>query len=53
VISGRKLLVACRWDGFVPDDGDLTDLLVDIAPSETTRRRLLVDNPTECFGFPG
>ncbi|QNP74916.1 amidohydrolase family protein [Streptomyces roseirectus] len=39
--------------GFVPDDGDLTDLLADIAPSETARHRLLVDNPTECFDFPG
>ncbi|WP_425842313.1 amidohydrolase family protein [Streptomyces fractus] len=38
--------------GFVPDDGDLVDLLGVIAPREADRRRLLVDNPSECFDFP-
>ncbi|WP_181765694.1 amidohydrolase family protein [Streptomyces albidus (ex Kaewkla and Franco 2022)] len=37
--------------GFMPDDGDLTDLLPEIAPREEDRRRLLVDNPARCFGF--
>jgi predicted TIM-barrel fold metal-dependent hydrolase len=39
--------------GFMPDDGDLTDLLPEIAPAPEQRRRLLVDNPTQCFGFEG
>jgi len=37
--------------GFVPDDGDLVDLLAEIAPHPPDRERLLVDNPTECFDF--
>ncbi|RAJ66477.1 putative TIM-barrel fold metal-dependent hydrolase [Streptomyces sp. Amel2xB2] len=37
--------------GFMPDDGDLTDLLPDIAPGTEGLRRLLVDNPVRCFGF--
>jgi 2-pyrone-4,6-dicarboxylate lactonase len=37
--------------GDAPDDGLLVDLLADIAPGEPARRRLLVLNPTELFGF--
>jgi 2-pyrone-4,6-dicarboxylate lactonase len=37
--------------GYVPDDGDLVDLLAEIAPSPHQRQLLLVDNPTTCFGF--
>jgi len=35
----------------VPDDGDLVDLLMDIAPSEAQRQALLVDNPRRLYGF--
>ena len=35
----------------VPDDGDLVDLLFEIAPSETQRQALLVDNPSRLYGF--
>jgi len=35
----------------VPDDGILVDLIAEIAPNETSRRRLLVDNPATLFGF--
>jgi predicted TIM-barrel fold metal-dependent hydrolase len=35
----------------MPDDGDLVDLITDIVPDEANRRRLLVDNPAELFGF--
>jgi 2-pyrone-4,6-dicarboxylate lactonase len=35
----------------VPDDGDLVDLLAEIAPAEAERRRLLVDNPRLFYGF--
>ncbi|MGH6623355.1 MAG: amidohydrolase family protein, partial [Burkholderiaceae bacterium] len=35
----------------IPDDADLIDLLLDWAPDETTRRKILVDNPKELYGF--
>jgi predicted TIM-barrel fold metal-dependent hydrolase len=34
-----------------PDDAVLFDLLLDWAADETTRRRILVDNPAELYGF--
>lgn len=37
--------------GTKPDDALLLDLLGVWAPDEGTRRRILVDNPTELFGF--
>jgi 2-pyrone-4,6-dicarboxylate lactonase len=37
--------------GDAPDDGQLVDLLADIAPGEAALRRLLVLNPAELFGF--
>jgi D-galactarolactone isomerase len=37
--------------GTKPDDALLLDLLADWAPAEGTRRRILIDNPTELFGF--
>jgi D-galactarolactone isomerase len=36
-----------------PDDADLLDLLLDWAPEEGTRRKILADNPAELFNFPG
>jgi 2-pyrone-4,6-dicarboxylate lactonase len=36
---------------FMPNDGDLVDLLAEIAPDETALDRLLVANPARCFGF--
>ncbi|MDC7787238.1 amidohydrolase family protein [Rhodoplanes sp. TEM] len=35
----------------VPDDGVLVDLIAEIAPDETIRRKMLVDNPAALFGF--
>jgi len=35
----------------VPNDGELVDLIPEIAVDEKTRRRMLVDNPIELFGF--
>ena len=35
----------------MPDDGDLVDLLVEFAPDEATRRRILVDNPERLYDF--
>ena len=35
----------------VPNDGELVDLIPEIAPDERTRRLMLVDNPAKLFGF--
>lgn len=35
----------------VPNDGELVDLIAEIAPDARTRRLMLVDNPTRLFGF--
>ncbi len=34
-----------------PDDADLLDLLLDWAPDEKTRNRILADNPAKLYGF--
>ena len=36
----------------MPDDADLLDMLLAWAPDEATRTRIMVDNPSEAFGFP-
>ena len=38
-------------DRSMPNDGDLVDLLAEWIPDPATRRRILVDNPAELFGF--
>jgi predicted TIM-barrel fold metal-dependent hydrolase len=35
-----------------PDDAVLFDLLTAWAPDETTRTRILVQNPATLYGFP-
>ena len=35
----------------VPNDGELVDLIAEIAPDAKTRQRMLVDNPARLFGF--
>lgn len=35
--------------GHMPNDGDLLDMLLDFAPDETVRRRILVDTPQALF----
>jgi 2-pyrone-4,6-dicarboxylate lactonase len=37
--------------GQMPNDGDLLNMLVDFAPEEDVRRKILVDNPARLFGF--
>jgi D-galactarolactone isomerase len=34
-----------------PDDGDLLDLLLDWAPDDKTRKKILRDNPAELYSF--
>lgn len=41
-----------RGSGPIPDDGMLLDLMLDWAPDEKTRNRILVSNPAELYGFP-
>jgi 2-pyrone-4,6-dicarboxylate lactonase len=37
--------------GKMPNDGDLVDMLLDYAPDDSVRRKILVDNPALLFGF--
>lgn len=37
--------------GRTPNDGDLLDLLLDCAPDEATRHKILVDNPATLYDF--
>jgi predicted TIM-barrel fold metal-dependent hydrolase len=37
--------------GQMPNDGDLMSMLLDFAPDEADRHRILVDNPARLFGF--
>ncbi len=37
--------------GQMPNDGDLIDMLLDYAPDEAKRNRILVDNPSKLFDF--
>jgi len=40
-----------NMDGSAPDDGLLADLLLDMAPTEADRQRILVDNPARLYRF--
>ncbi|HEY2989336.1 MAG TPA: amidohydrolase family protein [Candidatus Binatia bacterium] len=37
--------------GKTPNDGDLVDLLLEFAPDEKLRKKILVDNPAALYGF--
>ncbi|WP_144111706.1 amidohydrolase family protein [Paraburkholderia sp. BCC1886] len=37
--------------GPMPDDGELTNLIDEIAPDDAQKQRMLVDNPARLFGF--
>ncbi|HJO87475.1 MAG TPA: amidohydrolase family protein [Rhodospirillales bacterium] len=39
--------------GDMPNDGDLVELIALIAPDESQRQKLLVDNPARLYGFEG
>lgn len=53
----ERMLWASNWPhpsapkNDVPDDADLLDLLLDWAPDQTTRKKILVENPARLYGF--
>lgn len=53
----ERMLWASNWPhpsepmGKKPDEAALLDLLLEWAPDEATRRKILVDNPAELYGF--
>lgn len=52
----HRVVWASNWPhgGFTahkPDDAGLLDLLLDWAPDDTVRKRILVDNPAELYAF--
>ena len=51
----ERMLWASNWphpgQTFIPDEADLLDLLLEWAGDEATRKRILVDNPAEVYGF--
>ncbi|CAO3436418.1 amidohydrolase family protein [Azospirillum doebereinerae] len=40
-----------HMSGFMPDDGDLLDLLLDCVPDQRLLDRILADNPARLYGF--
>lgn len=54
----ERMLWASNWPhpsapkDNVPDDADLLDLLLDWAPDVAIRKKILVDNPANLYGFP-
>jgi D-galactarolactone isomerase len=53
----ERMLWASNWPhpsepvGKKPDEAHLLDLLLEWAPDDATRKRILVDNPAELYGF--
>jgi D-galactarolactone isomerase len=53
----QRMLWASNWPHpsarkpTPPDDADLLDLLLDWAPEESVRRKILSENPAELYGF--
>ncbi len=53
---GDRVLWGTDWphpnhSGAIPDDGELVDVLEQIAPAGAQRQALLVDNPARFYGF--
>jgi D-galactarolactone isomerase len=53
----ERMLWASNWphpsatDANRPDDAELLDLLLDWAPDDAARRKILADNPARLYGF--
>ncbi|HVY00457.1 MAG TPA: amidohydrolase family protein [Pseudorhodoplanes sp.] len=56
-VAPDRILWASNWPqvnppgGIRPDNVRMLDLLLDWAPDEETRRKILVDNPARLYGF--
>ena len=57
-VAPDRLMWGTNWPhsnifelGKIPNDGDLVDLMADLAPDEEIRKKILVDNPARLFGF--
>ena len=55
-VAGDRAVWGLDWphpnhQGPIPDDGKLTDLIAEIAPTEAARQMLLVDNPQRLYRF--
>jgi predicted TIM-barrel fold metal-dependent hydrolase len=55
-IAPDRLVWATDWPHtqgkrYMPNDGDLADLLAEWVPDEAQRRKILVDNPQRLYGF--
>jgi D-galactarolactone isomerase len=54
-LAPERMLWASNWPHpgakIRPDEAALLDLLLDWAPDEATRRKILVENPAEVYGF--
>ena len=56
-LAPQRLVWGSDWphptakDDDKPNDATLVDLLAEWAPDEATRRRILVENPAELYGF--
>ena len=52
---GDRVVWGSDWphpnQNAVPNDGELVDLIAEIAPDANTRQLMLVDNPAKLFGF--
>jgi predicted TIM-barrel fold metal-dependent hydrolase len=55
-VAPDRLVWATDWPHtqgkkYMPNDGDLADMLAEWAPDEAQRRKILVDNPARLYGF--
>jgi D-galactarolactone isomerase len=54
-MAPERMLWASNWPHpsvkDEPDDATLLDLLLDWAPDDATRHRILIENPEELYGF--
>lgn len=56
-VAADRVLWGTDWphpniSRFMPNDGDLVDLIPAMMPDDKTRKMVLVDNPQRLFGFP-
>jgi predicted TIM-barrel fold metal-dependent hydrolase len=54
-IAADRLVWGTDWPHptaqWLPNDGDLADMLLDWIPDEAVRTRILVANPARLYGF--